>query len=59
MTNEAIKVIAGVDTHADTHHVALITVQSPGDQERRGVCGCLSARPEGITHHDVIPELAG
>lgn len=25
MTNEAIKVIAGVDTHADTHHVALIT----------------------------------
>lgn len=25
MTNEAIKVIAGVDTHADTHHVTLIT----------------------------------
>jgi transposase len=25
MTNEDIKVIAGVDTHADTHHVALIT----------------------------------
>jgi transposase len=24
MTNEDIKVIAGVDTHADTHHVALI-----------------------------------
>ena len=25
MTNEQIKVIAGIDTHADTHHVALIT----------------------------------
>ncbi|WP_427017056.1 IS110 family transposase (plasmid) [Pseudarthrobacter sp. P1] len=25
MTNEDMKVIAGVDTHADTHHVALIT----------------------------------
>jgi transposase len=25
MTNEAAKVIAGIDTHADTHHVALIT----------------------------------
>lgn len=25
MTNEQFKVIAGIDTHADTHHVALIT----------------------------------
>ena len=25
MTNEKLKVIAGIDTHADTHHVALIT----------------------------------
>lgn len=25
MTNERFKVIAGIDTHADTHHVALIT----------------------------------
>jgi len=25
MTNETLKVIAGIDTHADTHHVALIT----------------------------------
>lgn len=25
MTNEQYKVIAGIDTHADTHHVALIT----------------------------------
>ena len=25
MTNEQIKVIAGIDTHADTHYVALIT----------------------------------
>ena len=24
MTNETIKVIAGIDTHADTHHVGLI-----------------------------------
>ena len=24
MANEAIKVIAGIDTHADTHHVAVI-----------------------------------
>ena len=25
MANEQYKVIAGIDTHADTHHVALVT----------------------------------
>ena len=25
MANEQLKVIAGIDTHADTHHVAVIT----------------------------------
>lgn len=25
MANEQLKVIAGIDTHADTHHVGVIT----------------------------------
>ncbi|UIK89011.1 hypothetical protein [Arthrobacter polaris] len=30
MTNEQFEVIAGIDTHADTHHVALITDYGKG-----------------------------